>query len=134
MAFDDLYRLSAHAVITDAAGRVLLLKATYGALSWGLPGGALEPGETIHECVRRECLEELGLAVDVRHLTGVYFHAAVNSHAFVFRAALPAGEAIRLSAEHSEARWFPLDELGAVQRRRVDDCLAFDGDVFSRKF
>lgn len=134
MAFEDRYRLSAHAVITDDEGRVLLLKATYGALSWGLPGGALEPGETIHECVRRECLEELGLAVDVRHLTGVYFHAAVDAHAFIFRASLPAGAAIRLSAEHSEARWCPLDELGAVQRRRVDDCLAFAGEVRSGKF
>ena len=134
MAFDDLYRLSAHAVITDAAHRVLLLKATYGALSWGLPGGALEPGETIHECVRRECLEELGLEIDVRCLTGVYFHAAVNSHAFIFRAALAADAQVRLSAEHSEWRWCPLDELSPVQRVRVDDCLRFDGQVQSRRF
>lgn len=134
MAFDDLYRLSAHAVITDEAGRVLLLKATYGSLAWGLPGGALEPGETIHDCVRRECAEELGVDVALRHLTGVYYHRVPNSHAFIFRAALPEGAAIRLSDEHSAFRFTPLDELGAVQRRRVDDCLAFDGVVASARF
>lgn len=42
MAFTDFYRLSAHGVITNASGEVLLLKASYGELSWGLPGGALD--------------------------------------------------------------------------------------------
>ncbi len=68
MAFEDLCRLSAHAVITDEAGRVLLLKATYGALSWGLPGGALEPGETMHlGAVQRQRVDDcLQFAGDVR--------------------------------------------------------------------
>jgi len=42
------FRLSSHAVITNSADEVLLLKANYGDGSWGLPGGALEPSETIH--------------------------------------------------------------------------------------
>ena len=134
MAFEDLYRLSAHAVITDANGSVLLVKATYGSFAWGLPGGALEPGETIHECVMRECQEELGQEVDVCHLTGVYYHKAVNSHAFIFRCQLSGDEEIRLSAEHSEYRYFPLVELSPVQRRRVEDCLQFEGVVASEKF
>ncbi len=48
MAFEDTFRLSSHAVITNSADEVLLLKANYGDGSWGLPGGALEPSETIH--------------------------------------------------------------------------------------
>lgn len=31
---------------------------------WEFPGGGLEPGEDGAACVRRECLEELGLAVE----------------------------------------------------------------------
>ena len=134
MAFEDHYRLSAHAVITNAQGHVLQLKATYGALSWGLPGGALDPGETIHDCVARECREELGHDVAILHLTGVYHHAACNSHAFIFRCELPGKAEPVLSAEHSQAAFFPLDELSAVQRRRVDDCLRFAGIVASAKF
>ena len=134
MAFEDLYRLSAHAVITDEVGRVLLLKSTYGSLAWGLPGGALDRGETIHDCLSRECMEELGQMVRLGPLTGVYLHSSVNSHVFIFRAELSAPADIRLSTEHSEFRWFPLEELSAVQRVRVEDCLRFEGDVSSAKF
>jgi len=134
MAFEDLYRLSAHAVITDDRGRVLLLKSTYGSFAWGLPGGALDPGETIHECLLRECVEELGQEARLGPLTGVYFHRAVNSHAFVFRAELAAPNEIQLSSEHSEFQWFRLEDLSPVQRTRVGDCLRFNGTVVSAKF
>ena len=42
MAFQDFYRLSSHAVLTNDAGQVLLLKANYADQAWGLPGGALD--------------------------------------------------------------------------------------------
>jgi 8-oxo-dGTP diphosphatase len=134
MTFEDVYRLGAHAVITNDSGAVLMLKATYGALAWGLPGGAMDRGETIHECVRRECMEELGQEVTVGHLTGVYYIGAYNSQCFIFRCALTAPGDIRLSEEHSEYRYFALSELGAAQRRRVEDCLRYEGVVISAKF
>lgn len=123
-----------HAVIANDAGEVLLVKATYGDLAWGLPGGALDPGETIHEGLERECLEELGCPVDILYLSGVYSHQQVRSHAFIFRCALPAEADIRLSEEHSEARFFPPDSLAPVQRRRVEECLSFAGRVRSARF
>ncbi len=39
MAFNDTFRLSSHAVIFNQSNEVLMLKATYGDCSWGLPGG-----------------------------------------------------------------------------------------------
>lgn len=39
---------------------------------WGLPGGAMELGESIEETAKREILEETGLIVKVEHLIGVY--------------------------------------------------------------
>lgn len=68
MAFQDTYRLSVHAVITNDEQQVLQIKATYDDGRWGLPGGSLEPGETVHEALIRECLEELGCGVKVCYM------------------------------------------------------------------
>lgn len=134
MAFQDMYRLSAHAVLFNASNQVLLLKATYADHAWGLPGGALDIGETIHQALVRECQEEIGCDVEVESLSGVYFHQAVQSHAFIFKCKVSEHADIQLSDEHSEYRWFNLDELSKVQRIRVEDCLNFNGTVISRAF
>ena len=134
MGFHDFYRLSSHAVIFNANNQVLLLKATYADGAWGLPGGGLDQGETIHQALIRECFEELGCDISIQYLSGVYFHSVVNSHAFIFRCQIAEGRTIQLSDEHSEYRWFDVAELSAVQRIRVEDCLAFNGQVQSRAF
>lgn len=134
MAFDDKFRISVHSVITNAEGKVLLLKATYGAMGWGLPGGALDPGETIHEALVRECLEEINLPITILYMSGVYYHTAYESHACIFRCTIPENGIIRLSSEHSEYKFFALDELSPIQFRRIEDCLLYDGKVKSARF
>lgn len=134
MAFSDTYRLSSHAVITNNQGQVLLLKADYGQKSWGLPGGALDKGETIHQALLRECQEELNCDVDIAYLSGVYYHTAFNSHAFIFRAHIAEDAEIMLSNEHTKYGYFDIDELSKVQKERVLDCLNFTNDVVSKVF
>ena len=93
--------------------------------------------ETIHEALIRECQEELGCDIDIQYLSGVYYHSAVNSHAFIFRCELKnmtENIKIQLSHEHSEYDWFDLASLSEVQKVRVQDCLAFNGKVMSRAF
>lgn len=134
MAFTDFYRLSSHAVILNENNEVLLLKATYANCAWGLPGGGLDMGETIHEALIRECKEELSCDIFIDYLSGVYFHSAVTSHAFIFKCHLCKNSNIQLSSEHSEFKWFSIDELSPIQKQRVEDCLAFNGEVKSRAF
>lgn len=134
MGYDDWFRLSAHAVFTDENGHVLQLKATYGEGRWGLPGGALDHDEAVHDALRRECLEELGVDIEILYLSGVYYHTQPQSHVFIFRCGLPPSAAIRLSPEHEAWQYFPLDDLSRVQRKRVEDCLGFDGEVRSACF
>ncbi|WOE31345.1 MULTISPECIES: NUDIX hydrolase [unclassified Acinetobacter] len=134
MAFHDFYRLSSHAVIFNAQQQVLLLKANYADHAWGLPGGGLDVGETIHQALIRECWEELACEIEIEYLSGVYFHSAVMSHAFIFKCRLKENAAIQLSTEHSEYRWFYQDQLSQVQRIRIEDCLNYQGQVFSRSF
>jgi 8-oxo-dGTP diphosphatase len=55
VAYNDKFRLSSHAVITDTDDNVLLLKANYGGHDFSLPGGVLEPSETIHQALQGEC-------------------------------------------------------------------------------
>lgn len=59
------------AIIRDKDNRILLqMRSDYG--DWGLPGGGMEPGETIEETMKREVLEETGLEVCKNELYGVY--------------------------------------------------------------
>ena len=134
MAFNDLFRLSSHAVITNDDDQVLLLKANYGDKHWGLPGGGLDPNETIHQALLRECQEELGCEVTINYLSGVYFHSAYQSQAFIFRCELPESVQIMLSDEHSDYAFFAVADLSLVQQQRINDCLAFNGQVFSAAF
>lgn len=137
MAYNDKFRLSCHAVILREGMdemEVLLLKATYGACSLGLPGGALEPGETIHQALIRECQEELGLCINVQYLSGVYYHSSYDSQAFIFRCEIDKSAVITLSEEHSEYQFVAISSLSAVQKARVLDCIEFTGAVISRKF
>lgn len=52
-------RLIAHALVTDAAGRVLLCETTFKP-DWELPGGIVEPGESPAAGCAREMTEEMG--------------------------------------------------------------------------
>nr|WP_082112425.1 NUDIX domain-containing protein [Paenibacillus sp. DMB20] len=63
--------VTAGAIIRDNQGRILLQKRSdYG--NWGLPGGGMEPGETIEATMIREVLEETGLEVLKYHFYAVY--------------------------------------------------------------
>ncbi|MCU9614985.1 NUDIX domain-containing protein [Caldibacillus lycopersici] len=130
----NTYRFGAHAIILNAEGQVLLLKRTYGNKGWSTPGGGIEPGETIHDALIRECIEELGVEVKDPILTGVYYHSNVQSQVAMFRCFLPKGKEIKLSEEHSEYKWFPLEQLGEIQRIRVNDAMEYNGRVISRSF
>jgi ADP-ribose pyrophosphatase YjhB (NUDIX family) len=62
--------VSAGALITDLAGRVLLVKPNYRD-HWTLPGGICEHGEPPHAGCAREVAEELGLDLPIGALLAV---------------------------------------------------------------
>ena len=70
-------RPSASAVIFDRRGRLLLQQRSDGG-QWGLPGGSVEIGESVHDAVIREVREETGLTVTVRRLIGIYSEPALQ--------------------------------------------------------
>ena len=57
-----LIMVGACTLIQDAGSRLLMLRRTDNA-AWGVPGGALEPGESLEQAAIRETREESGLQV-----------------------------------------------------------------------
>jgi ADP-ribose pyrophosphatase YjhB (NUDIX family) len=55
------YRVSVKAFVFDKHNRLLMGRAPDGV--WEPPGGGLEHGESIEECLRRELQEELGVGL-----------------------------------------------------------------------
>lgn len=53
------YHVSIKAVVLDESGKLLLAKDDTG--KWDIPGGKIEHGESIKECLEREIKEELGV-------------------------------------------------------------------------
>lgn len=122
-------RLGAAAVITDAAGHVLLVKHTYGRLNWELPGGGAEAAESAAETAIREVWEETGLDVVIERLTGVYYERESDLHHLVFRCRRP-DEAARPRSDQveiSDCAFWPPDALprpiSDFTERRIRDAL-----------
>jgi ADP-ribose pyrophosphatase YjhB (NUDIX family) len=70
------------AVVFDREGRVLLVERGKppGVGLWSLPGGRLEPRETLVQAVAREVREETGLVVEVGTLACVIERMADDYH------------------------------------------------------
>ena len=58
-------------VIRNINGDILLERRSDNGL-WGLPGGRIEPGESLLQTALREAKEETGLTIVVTRLLGVY--------------------------------------------------------------
>jgi len=123
--------LGAASVILDGPGRILLVHHDYAERNWEIPGGVVEARESAAEAARREAREEIGVAVEIARLTGVYWEpgwGAGGGHHFVFRARIAdrsAAPMVADRAEISEVGWFGRDGLprpiSDFTIQRIDD-------------
>jgi 8-oxo-dGTP diphosphatase len=105
----------AAAIITD--GRVLACERSAPpevAGRWEFPGGKVEPGESDEQALARECVEELGVRVDVGARIGPDVPLAHGRAVLrVFAVTLIDGDQPR-ALEHTAMRWLSADELDSV--------------------
>jgi len=70
--------LGVRALIISPGGEVLLVKHSY-VPGWHLPGGGVEPGETLADALARELAEEANVTLlAAPQLHGMYFNDAVS--------------------------------------------------------
>jgi ADP-ribose pyrophosphatase YjhB (NUDIX family) len=123
------------ASIFDYAQQKMLLIRRADNQRWDVPGGYMEPGESLSEACQREVFEETGLTVEIQRLIGVYTspnllleYADGNKWQLVvlhFEALLVGGE-LELSQETSEISYFSQTEaeqleMGPLSRQRMLD-------------
>ena len=105
--------LGASAVIV-ADGAILLVQRGHEPQlgRWSVPGGRVEPGETLAEAAAREAYEETGLEVQIGaelwDLTITDGDRTYEVHDF---AATVTGGSLRAGDDAADVRWIPLDEL-----------------------
>lgn len=116
---DSVPRLGCGAAIIDKS-KILLVKRRRSpeADHWGLPGGKVEPGESVEDAIIREISEELGTTIQlgrwictVDHLDDSTGQRWVSR---VYLASIVSG-APRIREPHALAAvdWFAMDELPA---------------------
>jgi 8-oxo-dGTP pyrophosphatase MutT (NUDIX family) len=70
--------LGVRGLVLDESGRIFLVKHTY-VRGWHLPGGGVEPGETLLDALARELKEEGNIdLVEQPPLHAVYFNKRVS--------------------------------------------------------
>jgi ADP-ribose pyrophosphatase YjhB (NUDIX family) len=118
------FRIGVYAVIFDQE-RVLLAHRR-DIDWWNLPGGGMEPDETVEEAMRREVREETGLDVVVERLVGVYSKPQKQEVVLTFRCRVIGGT-LSATEESRECRFFSPDALPEntlpKHRQRVEDAL-----------
>jgi ADP-ribose pyrophosphatase YjhB (NUDIX family) len=132
--------------IVDPETEKVLLVQRADNKKWAVPGGYMEPGESVSEACQREVLEETGIRVNISHLIGVYN----NPHLLV---EYPDGNQWQLIILHfaaefvngniaareetinvgyfSLAETFNLD-IGAFDRQRIKDGFNLQNQPFIR--
>lgn len=60
---DKFFQISVKGLFFNAEGKLMMMQEPNGL--WELPGGRVQKGEDLVECVRRECVEETGIDCQV---------------------------------------------------------------------
>lgn len=106
------------AIIESGKKEILLVKRKIDPQKglWDVPGGFIQPGESLDQSVKREVLEELNVAVKITGIVGfyqdVYLFQEILNHTFcvMVTANILNGE-LKASDDAEEYGYFPKEQI-----------------------
>lgn len=141
---DLLLVIGVAGIVVNEGGQVLLQRRSDNGV-WGLPGGALDPGEQPADCVIREVREETGLEVVPERIVtidggpesiGAYPNGdRIAVLGIVFACRPVRGEARVNDDESLEVRYFAPEALPPLSRRvrfRIEQALRNEPRTYFR--
>ncbi|PKO13230.1 MAG: DNA mismatch repair protein MutT [Chloroflexi bacterium HGW-Chloroflexi-10] len=107
-----------YALIFDETKEKILMVNNVEQSNWTLPGGAVEPGETLQQALMREAEEEIGCKISVGNILAVNEAYTLNDHHhaifFTFQAKILTGNpSIRDETEISAIQWVDMQTADA---------------------
>jgi ADP-ribose pyrophosphatase YjhB (NUDIX family) len=139
-------RLGCSVILFNETKDKVLLTRRSDNNQWCLPGGIIDPGESVTEGCEREVWEETSLSVRVVRLTGVYSNPNTitiypdgnKAHVIVLNFIVEQiGGELSLSNETTDARYFPVSEairmdLFHSHAEIIQDALSGNAEAFIR--
>ena len=122
------------AIIPYEPNKILLIKRNTVPFKgyWALPGGRVDPGETVEQTIVREVKEETGLDVTIERKIGEYIEQGVKDgveyeyYPTCFLVKTVGGEVKKQESEIQEIKLFSLNELPKP--------LAFEHDLMIKDY
>ena len=126
---------TATAIIPFPENKILLIKRNTVPFKgyWGLPGGRMDPGETVEQTIVREVKEETGLDVEIVRKIGEYIEKGIKDdvdyeyYPTCFLVKVVGGEIKRQESEIQDIKLFNLkelpDPLGFEHDKMINDYL-----------
>ena len=136
---------TATAIIPFSPDKILLIKRRTVPFSgyWALPGGRVDPGETVEQTIVREVKEETGLDVAVVSKIGDYHEQGVQDgveydyYPACFLVKTMGGEIKKQESEIEEIKLFSLSEVPEAMAfehaQMIKDYIAMRSDVDTKK-
>ncbi len=111
------------AAVIRKKGRLLIAQRPFGGRLgglWEFPGGKVESGETLPQCLRREIKEELGVRIKVgKPITSIdhaYTHFKITLHAFECELVSGQPQAVQVQ----DFKWVRMSELDRYAFAKTD--------------
>jgi ADP-ribose pyrophosphatase YjhB (NUDIX family) len=109
-------------IVVNDQGGILMIRRTDNG-NWAVPGGGMDPGESITDAAVRETREETGISCAITGLVGIYTNprhvilytsnGEVRQEFSIVFTARPTGGQLRPSSESSEPQWgLPRSDIG----------------------